>query len=94
MKLLSWLSAWSGSWSGVKSKWTPTISSVLPGSHVRPAGIQSEVTLVLNPADAGLVRDAFSLAEKEQGWNIVEDPVLNRGGCKVIIGYLPGRCNA
>lgn len=51
--------------------------SVLPVSN-------REVTLVLNPADAGLVREAFSLAEKEQGWKIVEDPVLNRGGCKVI----------
>lgn len=51
--------------------------SVLPVSS-------REVTLVLNPADAELIREAFSLAEKEQTWKIAEDPVLNRGGCKVI----------
>ena len=42
------------------------------------------VTLVLNPADAELIREAFSLADKEQAWKIIEDPVLNRGGCKVL----------
>lgn len=50
--------------------------SVLPVSN-------RDVTLVLNPADAEIVREAFSLVEKEQGWKIIEDPVLNRGGCKV-----------
>lgn len=42
------------------------------------------VSLVLNPEDAELVRNAFSLDEKEQGWEIVEDPVLDRGGCRVL----------
>lgn len=50
--------------------------SVLPVSN-------RDVTLVLNPVDAEIVREAFSLVEKEQGWKIIEDPVLNRGGCKV-----------
>jgi len=42
------------------------------------------VTLVLNPADAKLIREAFSIAEQEQSWKINEDPVLERGGCKVL----------
>ena len=45
-----------------------------------------EVTLVLNPEDAAVIREVFTISEKEQGWNIVEDPVLNRGGCKVLAG--------
>lgn len=51
--------------------------SVLPVSS-------QEVTLVLNPADADLVREAFAIGNREQIWNIVEDPVLNRGGCRVV----------
>ncbi len=51
--------------------------SVLPVSS-------RNVTLVLNPADAELVREAFSIADTELGWKIIEDPVLNRGGCKVL----------
>ena len=45
-----------------------------------------EVTLVLNPEDAVVIREVFTISEKEQGWKIVEDPVLNRGGCKVLAG--------
>ena len=43
-----------------------------------------EVTLVLNPEDAKVIREVFTISEKEQGWKIVEDPVLDRGGCKVM----------
>jgi len=53
--------------------------SVLPVSS-------QDITLVLNPEDAQIIRDVFSLNEKEQGWRIVEDPVLNRGGCRVTSG--------
>ena len=47
---------------------------------------RQDITLVLHPEDAEIIRDVFSLNEKEQGWRIVEDPVLKRGGCRVTSG--------
>lgn len=41
------------------------------------------VRLHLHPEDAALIRDTLSLSEVEQGWQVVEDPLLTRGGCKV-----------
>ena len=42
------------------------------------------IRVVLHPDDAALVREVYDLSEKELGWNIVEDPVLVRGGCRVV----------
>jgi flagellar assembly protein FliH len=42
------------------------------------------VQLILHPEDAELVREIYSLSETELGWNIIEDPVTARGGCKVV----------
>ena len=42
------------------------------------------IRLHLHPEDAVLVREAFSLSESEKNWQIVDDPVLTRGGCKVV----------
>ncbi len=42
------------------------------------------VRLVLHPEDAKLVREIFEVSEQELVWSIVEDPVLSRGGCRVI----------
>jgi flagellar assembly protein FliH len=43
-----------------------------------------KIQLYLHPEDAQLVREAFSLAEDvEANWQIVEDPVLVRGGCRL-----------
>jgi flagellar assembly protein FliH len=42
------------------------------------------IRLVLHPDDAKLVREIFEVSEKDLAWNIVEDPVLDRGGCKII----------
>jgi flagellar assembly protein FliH len=42
------------------------------------------VRLVLHPDDAQLVREIYDVSEKEIGWTIVEDPVLEQGGCKVL----------
>lgn len=42
------------------------------------------VRLVLHPEDAVLVREVYAVSETELGWNIVEDPVLARGGCRVL----------
>lgn len=43
-----------------------------------------KVIIYLHPDDAMLVRGAFSIEENmEQSWQIVEDPVLTRGGCRI-----------
>ena len=42
------------------------------------------VRVNLHPEDAALVRSALSLGEGERRWQIMEDPVLTRGGCRVI----------
>ena len=43
------------------------------------------VRLYLQPSDAVLVREWMRLGESgESGWQIVEDPAMTRGGCKVV----------
>jgi flagellar assembly protein FliH len=44
------------------------------------------VQVSLHPEDAALVREALALAEGEARWELVEDPVMSRGGCKVTSG--------
>jgi len=41
------------------------------------------IRVVLHPEDAELVRDAYTLGESDQKWQIIEDPVIQRGGCRV-----------
>ncbi len=42
------------------------------------------VRLSVHPEDAELIREIYALGDTEVGWSLVEDPVINRGGCKVI----------
>jgi flagellar assembly protein FliH len=49
---------------------------------VLPLAAQN-VRLYLNPEDAELVRSTLSVGEQEQSWQIMEDPVMSRGGCRV-----------
>jgi flagellar assembly protein FliH len=42
------------------------------------------VRLLLHPEDAELVRDVYALGDTEVGWHLIEDPVINRGGCRVV----------
>lgn len=42
------------------------------------------VRLMVHPEDAELIREIYALGDTEVGWNLVEDPVINRGGCKVV----------
>lgn len=49
---------------------------VLPGSS-------RDICVHLHPDDAQLVDELLSSAEGERAWSIVEDPLINRGGCKV-----------
>jgi flagellar assembly protein FliH len=42
------------------------------------------VRLLVHPEDAELIREIYTLGDTEVGWKLVEDPVINRGGCKVV----------
>ncbi len=43
-----------------------------------------KISIQLHPDDASLVREAFSLeSDMEQSWQVVEDPLLTRGGCRI-----------
>ncbi|MGD8784243.1 MAG: flagellar assembly protein FliH [Thioalkalispiraceae bacterium] len=43
-----------------------------------------KVSIFLHPDDAMLVRGAFSIDESvDQSWQIIDDPVLTRGGCRI-----------
>lgn len=48
-------------------------------------GISEQTTLFLHPADAALLRDlaATDPQFKELSWKLVEDPQLERGGCRI-----------
>ena len=43
------------------------------------------ITILLNPEDAQLVRSALSLdtRDEEASWTLVEDPMITRGGCEI-----------
>jgi flagellar assembly protein FliH len=41
------------------------------------------IRVVLHPEDAELVREAYTMGEHEQQWQVVEDPVIQRGGCRI-----------
>jgi len=41
------------------------------------------IRVVLHPEDAELVREAYKLGDHDQQWKIVEDPVIQRGGCRI-----------
>ena len=43
-----------------------------------------DVRLYLNPEDAAMVRESLSVAEEKRTWEIVDDPVLTRGDCRVV----------
>lgn len=49
---------------------------------ILPIGVRN-VRVVLHPDDAELVRDAYAIGESDQKWQIVEDPLIQRGGCRV-----------
>ncbi|MES9940144.1 MAG: flagellar assembly protein FliH [Candidatus Thiodiazotropha sp. 6PLUC2] len=51
--------------------------SVLPVSS-------RNVRLLLHPEDAELIREVYALGDAEVGWDLIEDPVINRGGCRVV----------
>lgn len=42
-----------------------------------------DVRVHLHPEDAAVVREKLATPGAERAWNIVEDPVMTRGGCRV-----------
>lgn len=43
----------------------------------------SDISLELHPEDAALVRNALLPPDADTAWQITEDPLLSRGGCRV-----------
>ncbi|MCP4388831.1 MAG: flagellar assembly protein FliH [Gammaproteobacteria bacterium] len=48
-------------------------------------GNTRNISILLHPDDAGLVRNALSLetSDEEHSWKLVEDPMITRGGCQI-----------
>ena len=48
-------------------------------------GNTRNISIVLHPEDAELVRNALALDEHddERSWKLVEDPMITRGGCEI-----------
>ncbi len=42
------------------------------------------IRVMLHPEDAEIVHELYNMADIEQGWKVVEDPVVQRGGCRVL----------
>jgi flagellar assembly protein FliH len=45
--------------------------------------LQQPALLILNPADAEMVREAIGEELDKGGWRMVKDPAIARGGCKI-----------
>lgn len=58
------------------------IAAVKAAINALPIASQN-VKLYLNPEDADLVRFNLGLGESPSAWEIIEDPSITRGGCKV-----------
>jgi len=59
------------------------VAVVKEALHLLPV-TTGNVQLVLHPEDAVLVRNALLGPDTESPWQIIEDPVLSRGGCRVL----------
>lgn len=48
-------------------------------------GMQRNISIVLHPEDAQLVRNALSIetSDEEHNWKLIEDPMITRGGCEI-----------
>ncbi len=48
-------------------------------------GNTRNISILLHPDDARLVRNALSLesGDEEHSWKLVEDPIITRGGCQI-----------
>ena len=48
-------------------------------------GNSRNISILIHPEDASLVRSAVSIASNEgdRSWEIIEDPMITRGGCEI-----------
>jgi flagellar assembly protein FliH len=58
------------------------VAAVRKALGVLPAGTR-DVRLHLHPDDAQLVRELLPAGQEQGGWQIFEDVVHDRGGCRV-----------
>jgi len=58
------------------------IAAVREAISVLPVSSR-KIILHLHPEDANLVRSALALDEMSQAWEIIEEPLISRGGCKI-----------
>ncbi len=49
---------------------------------VLPMNLQ-QLRLYLHPEDADTIRKVFSFSEEKQSWEVIEDPLMSRGGCRI-----------
>jgi len=42
------------------------------------------IRVVIHPEDAALLREVVEMSEAKQNWVMMEDPLIQRGGCKVM----------
>ncbi len=66
----------------LKSDPGQVIAAVREAVAILPLSAQ-KITLHLHPEDADLVRSALALDEVSPPWQIIEEPLITRGGCKV-----------
>lgn len=59
------------------------IAAVRAAVSILPLSAQ-KIALHLHPEDAELVRSTLALDDMSPAWEIVEEPLITRGGCKVI----------
>jgi len=45
--------------------------------------LQQPALLILNPEDAAVVREGIAEELDKGGWRVIDDPTIERGGCKV-----------
>jgi flagellar assembly protein FliH len=45
--------------------------------------LQQPALLILNPDDAAVVRESIAEELDKGGWRVIDDPTIERGGCKV-----------
>lgn len=58
------------------------VAAVRQALKVLPLSSQ-KISLRLHPEDSEMVRNALSLDEMQIAWNVVEDPLITRGGCHI-----------
>lgn len=61
---------------------THVIGVVREAIQLLPVASRS-VQVHLHPEDAAIIRECLSPADGEPAWNIIEDPLMSRGGCRV-----------